>query len=76
MQLPIKLTAFLFIAFAGVCLWFAIDWFTSLASITDPVEASGAESFAWFWTFLFVVAVVLALASWKIAQAQLEDKDV
>ena len=75
MQLPIKLTAFFFIVFAAVCLWFAIDWFTSLATIADPVEASGARSFAWFWSFLFVVGVVLGLASWKIAQAKLEDKD-
>jgi hypothetical protein len=75
MQLPIKLTAFFFIVFAAVCLWFAIDLFTSLASIADPVEASGAKSFVWFLSFLFVVGVVLGLVSWKIAQAQLEDKD-
>ena len=75
MQLPIRLTAFFFIVFAAVCLWFAIDLFTSLASITDAVEASGAKSFAWFLSFLFVVGVVLGLVSWKIAQAQLEDKD-
>jgi hypothetical protein len=75
MQLSIKLTAFLFIAFAVVCLWFAIDWFASLPSITDPVEVSGAKSFVWLWTFLFVVGLVLGVVSWKIAQAQTEDKD-
>jgi len=41
-MLPIKLTAFFFLVFAAVCLWFAIDWFTSLASIADPAEASSA----------------------------------
>jgi hypothetical protein len=75
MQLPIKLTAFFFIVFSTVCLWFAIEWFTSLANITDPMEASGAKSFAWFWSFLFVVGAVLGFVSWKIARAQVEDKD-
>jgi hypothetical protein len=74
-MLPIKLTAFFFIVFAAVCLWFAIDFFTALANITDPVEASGAKSFAWFLSFLFVVGVVLGVVSWQIAQARSEDKD-
>jgi hypothetical protein len=74
-MLPIKLTAFFFIVFAAVCLWFAIDFFTSLANITDPVEASGAKDFAWFLSFLFVVGVVLGVVSWQIAQARSEDKD-
>ena len=75
MQLPLRLTAFFFIVFAAVCLWFAIDFFASLANIADPVEASGAKSFAWFLSFLFVVGVVIALVSWKVAQAQSEDED-
>ena len=75
MQLPLKLTAFSFIVFAAVCLWFAIDFFASLASIADPVEASGAKSFAWFLSFLFVVGVVLGFVSWKIAQKQSEHEE-
>jgi len=74
-MLPIKLTAFFFIVFAAVCLWFAIDWFTSLASIADPVEASSAKSFVWLWSFLFVAGVVLGVLSWRIAKAKLEDND-
>ncbi len=74
-MLPIKLTAFLFIVFAAVCLWFAIDLFASLANITDPVEASGAKGFAWFLSFLFVAGVALGVVSWQIAQARSEDKD-
>jgi hypothetical protein len=74
-MLPIKITAFFFIVFAAVCLWFAIDWFASLASIADPVEASSAQSFVWFWTFLFVVGVGLGVLSWRITKAKLADKD-
>ncbi len=74
-MLPIKLTAFFFIVFAAVCLWFAIDLFASLASIADPVEASGAKSFAWFLSFLFVVGAVLGVVSWQIAQTRSKDEE-
>jgi hypothetical protein len=73
MQVSIRLAAFLSIAFAATCLWFAIEGFTSLANITDPDEVSGAKSFAWFWSFLAVVGAVIALLSWKVAQAQDEE---
>ena len=75
MQIPVRLAALSFIVFAIVCLWFAIDAFTSLADIADPVEASGDRDFAWFWSFLAGVGVVLGLVSWRIAQMQMEDKD-
>jgi hypothetical protein len=75
MQIPLPLTPLFSIVFASTCLWFAIDAFTSLADITDPVQASGAREIAWFWSFLAVVGVVLALVSWRIAQTQMEDKD-
>ena len=73
MQLSIRLSAFFSIVFAIVCLWFAVDGFISLADITDPELASGARDFAWFWTFLAVVGVVLAVVSWKVAKSQMED---
>ena len=75
MQISIRLAAVLSIVFAATCLWFAIDGFTSLASITNPDQASGAKSFAWFWSFLAVVGAVIGLLSWKVAQAQTKDKD-
>ncbi len=74
-QISIRLAALSSIVFAAICLWFAIDGFTSLADISDPEEMSGARSFAWFWTFLTGVGVVIGLASWKVAQAQVEDKN-
>ncbi len=76
MHISVKLTALLSIVFAAICLWFAIDSFTSLADITDPVEASGAGDFAWFWSFLAGVGAVIGLVSWRIAQAQMEDEDI
>ena len=68
-MISIRLTALFSIVFASTCLWFAIDAFTSLADIADPVQASGARDFAWFWSFLAVIGVVLGVLSWKIAAA-------
>ena len=73
MQISVKLAALFSFAFAIVCLWFAVDAFTSLADITDPAQASGAGDFAWFWSLLAAVGVVLGVVSWKIADRQTED---
>ncbi len=75
MQIPIGLVVLPSIVFAAVCLWFAIDAFTSLADIADPEEASGARSFALFWSFLTGVGVMLSLVMWRIARAQMKGKD-
>jgi hypothetical protein len=75
MQMSARLSAFFSIIFAAVCLWFAIDTFSSLAGITDPVEVTGASDLAWFWSFLAAVGVVLAWVSWKVAQAQTQDDE-
>jgi len=43
----------------------AYGGFTSLAEIRDPALLSDAKGYAWFWTFLAVVAcAVAALAGW------------
>jgi hypothetical protein len=73
MQIPIRLAAILAMVFAGMCLWFAIDGFTSL--VDDPDQASGGRSFAWFWSFLAAVGLAVAWLSWRVGQGQSEDKD-
>ena len=75
MQISVKLAALFSFAFAVVCLWFAVDAFNSLADITDPAQAPGAGDFAWFWSFLAGVGLVLGVVSWKIGGTQTEDKD-
>jgi hypothetical protein len=75
MQIPIKFTAIASMVFAAVCLWFAIDGFTSLADNTDPEQVSGGRSFAWFWSFLAAVGLAVAWLSCRFAQTQIEDKD-
>ena len=75
MQIPIRLSAIFSMVFAGMCLWFAIDAFTSLPDAADPDQASGGRSFAWFWTFLAAVGIVIAWLTWRLGQRQTEDQD-
>jgi hypothetical protein len=74
-MIPIKLTALLSIVFAATCLWFAVDAFTSLSTIADPVERSGERDFALFWGFLAVVGAAIAWIAWKVAGSQTGDED-
>jgi hypothetical protein len=71
MQLPIKIAAIFAAVFGGMCLWFAIDAFTTVTD--DPGLISGGRSFAWFWSFLAVVGFAIAWASWKVGQRQSGD---
>jgi hypothetical protein len=53
--------------FAAVCFTVAITGFSSLGDIADPVQRADGQGFAWFWTFLGVVAVVFgALGIWIV----------
>jgi len=61
--------------FAAICLGIAITGFTSLGDITDPTEVADARGFAWFWTFLASVAIVLGLLAWWVARNHREDED-
>jgi hypothetical protein len=54
--------------FAAICLAFAVNGFTSLGNLTDPTEIADARGFAWFWTFLASVAIVLGLVAWWITR--------
>ena len=61
--------------FAAICLGVAITGFSSLSNIADPTEVADARGFAWFWTFLASVAIVLGLLAWWVARSHREDED-
>ena len=61
--------------FAAICLGVAITGFSSLGDIADPTEVADARGFAWFWTFLASVAIVLGLLAWWVARNHREDED-
>jgi len=58
------------VIFSALAFGFAISGFSSLGTITDPQQLSDAKGFAWFWTFLGAVAVVLGAIGWWIARTQ------
>ena len=61
--------------FTAICLGVAITGFISLGDIEDPVEAADATGFAWFWTFLAVIAGGLGLLAWWTARNHREGED-
>ena len=74
MQISAKIAAVFSLVFAAICLWFALDGFSS-PDAPDADPASGGRSFAWFWTFLAAVGFAIAWVSWKLGEAPTQDKD-
>ena len=75
MKFSIQATMVIAALFAAICLSVAITGFTSLGDLTDPAEVADAKGFAWFWTFLASVAIVLGLLAWWVARSHREDED-
>jgi hypothetical protein len=64
-QLSARSAAVASIVFAAICLWFAIDAFTSPADVTNPDQLSGGASFAWIWALLAAVGFAIGWFSWR-----------
>jgi hypothetical protein len=64
---------FLAAIFAVVCLGVSGHGFWSLDAIADPEQRADARGFAWFWTFLALVAVAFGTLSWRIVRSRDED---
>lgn len=74
MKITAKLSIFIAAVFAVICFGVAITGFTSLGEITDPAQLSDARGFAWFWTFLGMIAVVFgAVGVWIVRTGKDED---
>jgi len=61
--------------FAALCLAFGINGLLSLENIADPVQHTDAAGFAWFWIFLGVVGLVIAVAGWWLARGYRTGQD-
>lgn len=73
MKISAQITMILAIVFAAACFGVAIQGFTSMGDITDPVVLSDAKGFAWFWAFLGTISVVMGLVSWWIVRTGKDD---
>ena len=73
MKISAQMTVIMAAVFAAVCFGVAITGFLSLGEITDPTQKADAVGFAWFWTFLASVAVVIGLLAWWIVRTHREE---
>jgi hypothetical protein len=53
--------------FAAVCLWLAIDAFTSPAELSNPDQLSGGASFASIWALLAASGFAIGWFLWRQA---------
>ncbi len=53
--------------FAAVCLWLAIDAFTSPAELSNPDQLSGGASFAGIWALLAASGFAIGWFLWRQA---------
>ena len=70
-----KLSMILSAVFALVCFGVAITGFTSLGDVADPAQRSDGEGFAWFWTFLGVVATFFGALGWWFMKTHKEGEE-
>lgn len=66
-QLSARTAAIASMVFAAICLWLAIDAFTSPADIANPDQLSGGPSFAGIWALFAVVGFAIGWFSWRQA---------
>jgi hypothetical protein len=59
--------------FALVCLGFALRGFLALPYTSDTQERDLISGYAWYWTFLGVVALVFGVLSWLITRGKFGD---
>ena len=61
--------------FATICFSVAITGFSSLGDIADPVQRADGWGFAWFWTFLGVIALIFGAVGIWIVRTHKEHED-
>jgi cell division protein FtsX len=64
-QLSARSAAIAAMVFAAICLWLAIDAFTSSPGQTNPDQLSGGADFALIWALLTAVGVAIGWFSWR-----------
>jgi len=69
MKLSMHATSILAAVFAVLCLVFGINGLMSLGDIQDAARLSDAKGFAWFWTFLGVIGLIVALFASHVARS-------
>lgn len=65
MKLTARIASLLTAILGAACLFGAYRGLSSLGAIADPSQLRDAKGFAWFWAFLGVVFLGIAVLSWR-----------
>ena len=67
MKISAQMSVVIAAIFAVVCFSVAVTGFLSLDGIEDPVRRADSIGFAWFWTFLGIVATTFGgIGVWMV----------
>ena len=70
MKISAQVAIWLCAAFGLICLSVAVSGFSGATSVPDAAEREASLGYAWFWTFLTVVAAVFGVLSWMIQKGK------
>ena len=70
MKISAQLAVWLCAVFGLVCMAVAISGFSGASSVADAVDREASFGYAWFWTFLAVIAAVFGVLSWLIQKGK------
>lgn len=66
-QLSARSGAIAALVFAAMCLWFAVDAFTTPAELSSPDQLSGGPSFAGVWALLAAAGFAIGWLAWRFS---------
>ena len=73
MRMSAQMTLVAAVIFAIACFGVAITGFAALGDMTDTTLAADSRGYAWFWTFLGLIAVAFAAVSWWMIRTHKEE---
>ena len=75
MKISAKLSVIIATIFATICFSVAITGFSSLGDIVDPAQRADGWGYAWFWTFLGLIAVAFGVLGVWMVQTHKDGED-
>jgi hypothetical protein len=70
MKISAQMAIWMCAVFALVCLGVAYSGFSALGSVADEAEREASLGYAWFWSFLALIAIVFGVLSWLIKEGR------
>ena len=70
MKISAQLAVWLCLVFGLVCLGVALSGFSGASSVADAAEREASIGYAWFWSFLALIAAVFGVLSWLIQKGK------